>query len=325
METSPKVKHFLWRCLNNALPVALNMVHRHIAKQKMCSRCGDEEESVNHLLFKCHYARLVWALANVHIPPAGVWSDSLYANIHWVLNLKKEYPMEEVEESFAPWLMWRLWKNRNDFVFRGNDHDAALTVWKVWEDVFEWISRAEVKEKEVKEPTAPKPEVKWKPPAERYLKCNSDAAWLKEERSGGAGWILRDHRGRLIWAGAKKLAEVRSAIEAEAEAVRWALQTVTGFGYDRVQFETDSLQLMRMINGEEETWPLLEPIIQEIAALMSMREEITVVYYPRSGNKTADRIARETSTFTSFVPKLYSMSPTWLSSCLESDKLVVRT
>lgn len=90
LNISPKVKHFIWRCLNNAFPVAANMVHRHIAKDNRCNRCGEAAESVNHVLFQCHYARLIWAEANVHIPPAGVWSDSLFSNIHWVLNLKKE-------------------------------------------------------------------------------------------------------------------------------------------------------------------------------------------------------------------------------------------
>ena len=82
LETSPKIKHFLWKCLSNALPVMENMAYRHIAKDKSCSRCGGEAESVNHLLFHCPYARLIWAVANVHIPPAGRWSDSFYANLY---------------------------------------------------------------------------------------------------------------------------------------------------------------------------------------------------------------------------------------------------
>lgn len=134
LNISPKVKHFLWRCLSNALPVAENMVHRHIAKDKRCNRCGEADGSLNHLLFQCHYARLMWAEANVHTPPPGAWADSLFSNIHWVLNLKKAYPMDQVEEDLAPWL---LWKNRNKFIFMGKDYEAPATVEKVWDDVKE--------------------------------------------------------------------------------------------------------------------------------------------------------------------------------------------
>lgn len=135
LQSSPKIKHFLWRCLNNALPVAANMVYRHIGKDKRCSRCDGEAESVNHLLFQCPYARLVWVVAQVHIPPAGRWSESLFANLYWVLNQKTKYPTEEVDEEFVPWLLWRLWKNRNEFVFRGRDCPTPITVRKAWEDV----------------------------------------------------------------------------------------------------------------------------------------------------------------------------------------------
>lgn len=86
LDTSPKIKHFMWHCLNNALPVAENMVRRHIGKDNRCYRCDSTAESVNHLLFQCTYARLIWAEANIHIPPSGSWRDSLFTNLFWVLN-----------------------------------------------------------------------------------------------------------------------------------------------------------------------------------------------------------------------------------------------
>ncbi|KAG2314763.1 hypothetical protein Bca52824_017885 [Brassica carinata] len=94
LNTSPKIHYFLWRCLSNALPVAENMVHRHITKDKRCSRCDAAEESINHVLFQCPYARLVWAVAQVHIPPSGLWADSFFSNLQWVLNQKKRVPKE---------------------------------------------------------------------------------------------------------------------------------------------------------------------------------------------------------------------------------------
>ncbi|XP_013669709.1 uncharacterized protein LOC106374167 [Brassica napus] len=105
-----------------------------------------------------------------------------------------------------------------------------------------------------------------------------------------------------------------SALESEAEALRWAIYTMNGFGYKKAIFETDSLVLKSMIYEEEEIWPRMRPIIQDIKASLTSQREYEVVYYPRSGNKVADRIAKETATFTSIVPKLYSIMPVWLSS-----------
>lgn len=48
------------------------------------------------------------------------------------------------------------------------------------------------------------------------------------------------------------------------------------------------------------------------------------MYYHRStGTKIADKIAKETSIFAFVVPKLYSILPVWLSTLVETDKLVV--
>lgn len=45
-----------------------------------------------------------------------------------------KYLIEEVDEEFVLWLLWRLWKNRNEFVFRGRDFFVYITVRKVWEE-----------------------------------------------------------------------------------------------------------------------------------------------------------------------------------------------
>lgn len=307
LETSPKVRHFLWRCLSNALPVAANMAHRHIAKDKRCIRCGAEAESVNHLLFQCSYARLIWAEANVHIPPAGVWSESFFSNLFWVLNLKKEYPKEEIEEGLIPWLLWRVWKNRNELLFRSKDYEAAATVMKAREDTEAWKCREEVKVKEVKRTTTEEINRKWIPPHPTRLKCNTDGSWKQETGEGEVGWVLRDHHGNMLWAEAKRITSMGSELEVEAEALRWVAYTLAGFGYRDVIFETDSQILSRMVRGEEEVWPRVYPVIQEISSSLTRFNEVEVVHYPRSGNKVADRIANETAACTSFVPKLYSM------------------
>ena len=73
--------------------------------------------------------------------------------------------------------------------------------------------------------------------------------------------MSRDQTGWLLWTGAKAIQHIGSAIETEAEAIRWAVRTMSGFGYRNVVVETDSLVLSRMINGVEDTWPILKPIL----------------------------------------------------------------
>ena len=39
LQTSPKIRHFLWKCISDSLPAAANMHYRHIAKDGSCGRC----------------------------------------------------------------------------------------------------------------------------------------------------------------------------------------------------------------------------------------------------------------------------------------------
>lgn len=72
---------------------------------------------------------------------------------------------------------------------------------------------------------------------------------------------------------------------------------MASFGYKNVIFESDSLALVKMINGSEAVWPVLKPIIEVIRFSLSQIQSCKVQYYPRGGNKAADRIAKESFTF----------------------------
>lgn len=50
----------------------------------------------------------------------------------------------------------------------------------------------------------------------------------------------------------------------EAEAIKWTVSVIGSFQYKNVKFESDSLTLTRMVNGEEEVWHILKSMIEVI-------------------------------------------------------------
>lgn len=62
LHTSPKLKLFLWKIFQGALPVGESLAARHIGPPQKCSRCN-ADESINHLFFHCDFAHNVWKLA----------------------------------------------------------------------------------------------------------------------------------------------------------------------------------------------------------------------------------------------------------------------
>ena len=192
---------FLWKCISDTLPGGANMVRRHIAKDGCCGRCSMDSETVNHILFTCPYARLIWAVSPVQAPPNGVMSDSLYANLYRVMNLKHHRPDLKIHDDLVPWLLWRIWKNRNEFLFKGIDDSAPSTVAKAKEDMEAWLGRKEEDHIVAQTPPLSNARVKWKAPPPQWIKCNTDGAWRKEHQQSGVGWISRDSTGKLLWAG----------------------------------------------------------------------------------------------------------------------------
>lgn len=70
---------------------------------------------------------------------------------------------------------------------------------------------------------------------------------------------------------------LRSAVETEAEGLRWAIKAVSGFSYSKVIFESDSKQMIDAMIGFE-NWPLLSPWKQDVLGIISKMVETRLVF-----------------------------------------------
>lgn len=139
VQTIPKIQNFLWRALSNCLAVGSNMSRKRLTRFPECPRCGFREETVNHVLFQCPFARLVWALSPLaplfyHVP-----TDSLYSNFASCLLMDSPEGREvHSQHAIWPWLIWRLWKARNEICFDKFREDAQQVMSKAYQDFKEW-------------------------------------------------------------------------------------------------------------------------------------------------------------------------------------------
>lgn len=71
--TLPKIKNFVWRALQNGLPVRENLKRRNITREDWCPRCGEEPESGIHMIGKCDIMQKLWYYSPLRlIIPDGV-------------------------------------------------------------------------------------------------------------------------------------------------------------------------------------------------------------------------------------------------------------
>ncbi|KAK4381004.1 LINE-1 retrotransposable element O protein [Sesamum angolense] len=109
---SPKGLSFHLEGLSESFPTSCNLAYRDAAVEGYCSCCGLELEVLFHMLLRCHFARLVWALS--HISWEYVYCDhndleAWFRGLH--MNLDKN--------SFGRALLicWYLWWAQNKFLF----------------------------------------------------------------------------------------------------------------------------------------------------------------------------------------------------------------
>lgn len=107
----------MWQVLSETLPVAKTLKARGIQCDLQCSICGAEEESINHVLFECPPALQTWALSRIPSPPGILPSSLVFTSLDYLFwRLPKE-----VDSDYFPWIVWYIWKNRNEKIHQNKD------------------------------------------------------------------------------------------------------------------------------------------------------------------------------------------------------------
>ncbi|KAL0453719.1 UNVERIFIED_CONTAM: putative mitochondrial protein [Sesamum latifolium] len=74
----PRVRVQAWRFCHEAIPTMDNLAKRHQGLDSSCALCG-VVETIKHILWECHFARMVWALSNIPMGLLDVWTEGTAA------------------------------------------------------------------------------------------------------------------------------------------------------------------------------------------------------------------------------------------------------
>lgn len=109
LQTAPKIKVFLWKDLKGAIAVEDRLRTRGIHVDDGCLMCGEETETINHIMFQCPLARQIWALSLLPFPK-NVFGNSIYANVNHLLHISQNLLIPHQLRIVSPWIIWTLWK-----------------------------------------------------------------------------------------------------------------------------------------------------------------------------------------------------------------------
>ncbi|XP_056843438.1 uncharacterized protein LOC130495882 [Raphanus sativus] len=288
LHTSPKIKNFLWRTTNGALPVGSTLLIRGLQAEAKCKRCGELETPL-HLFLTCPFAAQVWDLVPaLHKPVAGTIASmrELLSNNSRMVNLP---PTGLGLSPLFPWIYWLLWKNRNRLVFEGKSFTAVELVTKALKEARSW-EEATAADK-VPPPTYPPRPRFPAPQTSTAFNCFTDGAWDPISGNSGQGWVFVDPSGVEVRHHFSNRLHVAAPIVAEALAVKAALLDAVTHDFTQLNLFSDSKSLVNLLNSSSST-VLLNSLLFDIRALSCRFDSISFSFIPRLNNASADSLAK---------------------------------
>lgn len=116
LNADPKIKLFIWKIFQGALPTSESLAARNINVEAKCARCGSPE-SINHLFFHCEFAQQVWSLASFTTIFDARGLVDLVAEWNAIVMRECLPPIGIATGKLTPWIMWTIWKVRKELVF----------------------------------------------------------------------------------------------------------------------------------------------------------------------------------------------------------------
>ncbi|CAN6542159.1 unnamed protein product [Malus baccata var. baccata] len=298
LDVPRKMRFFIWKCCNHALAVRKNLKRRHMRVDNICGVCGLVDETENHIFFRCETSHLFWFCSPLQINSFDLeGADFLQSWVNFYNRVAKLADKDELLQEFV-FGLWRLWKNRNEAIFRGSSLPPTeiLDAWN--RNVVEYRNATKRVDQGSPIPAynrdagVERRKVCWKKPCFGMIKVNTDAAWCKASQRAGLGWVARDFAGVLHGAGGTGASRFHSAAAAEATAIRGALEFCLLQGFDNVIVESDAEAIVLMIRKELIHDFRIGCVLGDIENLARKMHAVSFVFAPRESNTATHLVAK---------------------------------
>jgi len=225
-----------------------------------------------------------WRLSNI---PHQFLSLTAETVCDWLRRLKDSATTSLLEQVLS--ILWALWTCRNEWIFKlssSTPQSILLRGARLLEDYREVNGRIV---EDAVYPMAQSLSV-WIPPNPGIICFNSDAAM--GTTSTGLGIIARNSDGHCIFSAHECLHVRMEVAVSEALAVRKGLWLARQFGIERLQFQSDCLELVQAISSRSHTHSTLAVIVDDILHLAQSFVLCDFVHIRRTANVVAHGLAK---------------------------------
>ncbi|KAF8118092.1 hypothetical protein N665_0006s0092 [Sinapis alba] len=212
-----------------------------------------------------------------------------------------------------PWILWNLWKSRNELEFHHSRSLAFSCVAKAVEEANIWFQVNGNSNVHLQNPAQPPASVdQWERPPPEFLKCNLGSAWDYMSGLSGAGWLVRDHRGMPRNHSRRAFSGVSSKKEADLLSLHWAVESMVNLRLQNMILEASSIEVRESLL-EPLRFPELQPLLDSILLLLSRLGSWSLHHVNGSKNRVTVAIAESVTSDHLIQSYLATGGPSWLS------------
>ncbi|CAN7091771.1 unnamed protein product, partial [Brassica rapa subsp. narinosa] len=312
VKTLPKLRHFLWKALAGALAVADRLRTRGLHIDPVCRACQLAPETICYVLFHCPTAQEVWRLSGFPLPSTGFSPNSVMLNLQYLLQCSTKQSILPHLRVLFPWILWHIWKGRNELIFANTRLGAVTIMEKARNDYEAWAEvNLQNSSQELDDRTDGALMGKWERPCQSFVKCNIASSWINATVNTGASWILRNSPGEPLMHSRRSFSYVPTKLEAELLSFKWAIDCLVDLRYDKVVFESSSYLAGEAILRPEE-FPGFQELLAHIRFKLTGFRLWCISYAHLEGNRCAQEIALSVTRDQRYQSYLARGGPMWL-------------
>ena len=192
---------------------------------------------------------------------------------------------------------------------------------KIIHEADSWFIADEFQVKRVEEEKRPKMTVlvKWESPQFSWLKCNIGVHWKKDIALGGAAWVLRDSRGKVLLHSRRVFIGLNDLKELKVYVCFWAIDSMVSHKVNMLIFAFDDEMIVGAI-VRPKAWPSFKATGAEFLIKLRKIEVWRCLKEEKGKNRSAFLIAQSVTIsrrFQSYVAAGYLF---WLQDVFENEK-----
>lgn len=311
-----KIQHFLWRCINNSLPVLQNINTRGVHCSTICHNCGEAVETVEHVMLECPFARTVWRISPVRWD--GIQEGDLFFKQWWLdlIKARNGHCLQERMEMSA-FIFWHLWKARNDWHFNRVGSDPKVLIDRA---VLEWSEFQEVvisKESRLVSTRIQQHQDEWSKPNAGYVRINF-CSQVESSSRAVIGITAMNENGTITDAWSVSREGHFSPVAADLEAIRCALILAQQKGWRSIEVKLDVKAMALCLQGRSSPTVETLTLAEDIFLLALMFDDCIFGYENRKFNRSSAKLvdfARVNNTSLAWC----GVFPDWLENAVQQE------